>query len=208
MHSMERLYNQLVKSGQPALEPLRITNSGSKLFWRVAFIWWKLEIQCNLTVVIIEPSLNCDNFGQTVQCFGLVIVIRALEETDYESQQNWNCAAAYSTLLGTPWPCTVTEPLYWSAYPTWLVCSNRYCAGSRLKVWEELIIIDKKQFLGLRNHCISLNMVNFRKQAQFLPFVLNFVLESGSIKIINAMLILLQGMPLTCQVHFINFNKL
>lgn len=26
--SMERLYNQLVKSGQPALEPLRITNSG------------------------------------------------------------------------------------------------------------------------------------------------------------------------------------
>ena len=93
MHSMERLYNQLVKSGQPALEPLMITNSGSKLFWRVAFIWWKLEIQCNLTVVIIEPSLNCDNFGQTVQCFGLVIVIRALEETDYESQQNWNCCS-------------------------------------------------------------------------------------------------------------------
>lgn len=80
--------------------------------------------------------------------------------------------------------------------------------GQGWKVWEELIIIDKKQFLGLRNHCISLTMVNFRKQAQFLPFVLNFVLESGSIKIINAMLILLQVMPLTCQVHFINFNKL
>lgn len=51
-------------------------------------------------------------------------------------------------------------------------------------------------------------MVNFRKQAQFLPFVLNFVLESGSIKIITAMVILLQVMPLTCQVDFINFNEL
>ena len=28
IHSVERLYNQLVESGQPALEPLIITNSG------------------------------------------------------------------------------------------------------------------------------------------------------------------------------------
>lgn len=103
MHSMERLYNQLVKSGQPALEPLMITNSGSKLFWRVAFIWWKLEIQCNLTVVIIEPSLNCDNFGQTVRCFGLFIVIRALEETDYESQQNWKAKTTVLQHIALCW---------------------------------------------------------------------------------------------------------
>lgn len=37
--SVERLYNQLVESGQPALEPLMITNSGGKLMLILQQMW-------------------------------------------------------------------------------------------------------------------------------------------------------------------------